>query len=198
VKRVLSTRPSAGTLLAIVAIVLSIGGSATAASIVTSKQIKNNSITSADLKNNSIKSTDVKNGSLLKKDFKKSQLPVGKTGAAGAPGRNGTNGFGLLAYRFGDFPLVAAGDQGVDTAVCPAGTRVVGGGNISESNTAGEEAVNSSFPSDALGNEGTTGWTVAVDNNTTGDLGIGAYAICANASAVSDFPAVPKRKFSKR
>jgi hypothetical protein len=47
-------------LIAIVAVVLASAGTATAAHLITGKQIKNNSITTKDIKNKS----------LLKKDFK--------------------------------------------------------------------------------------------------------------------------------
>ena len=75
-------RPSAGTSLAIVAIVLSCAGSATAASVITGKQIKNSSISSSDIKNRS----------LLAKDFKSGQLKRGRTGATGPAGATGPQG----------------------------------------------------------------------------------------------------------
>jgi hypothetical protein len=74
-----------------------LGGSAYAATTITSKQVKNNSLTSAD----------IKNGTLTKRDFKKGQLPgaaapqdqapgpqgaPGQPGQAGAPGADGAPG----------------------------------------------------------------------------------------------------------
>jgi hypothetical protein len=196
VKRVFFRRPSPSMVVAVIAVFLSVAGSAAAAKVITGKSIKNNTITSSDIKNNSIKSGDVKNGSLVKKDFKKSQLPVGPQGPAG---RNGTNGFGLVAYRVGPGADVDPNSQGQDEAICPAGTVVVGGGAVSFSAVAGEQAINSSYPSDGGGNgdPGTRAWIVYGDNNSGDPQVLQAYAVCANASSVSNQlppPVVPKRK----
>jgi hypothetical protein len=59
-----------------------LGGSAYAATTITSKQVKNNSLTSAD----------IKNGSLKKADFKKGQLPGAATPSDQAPGAQGPQG----------------------------------------------------------------------------------------------------------
>ena len=48
-RRVLRTRPSAATVIALIALVLASAGGATAAQLVTGKQIKNGSVASADL-----------------------------------------------------------------------------------------------------------------------------------------------------
>ena len=61
---------NAGLVLSIIAIILALGGTATAASLITSAQIKNNSITSADIKNRSITGTDIKNASISSADIK--------------------------------------------------------------------------------------------------------------------------------
>ena len=77
----------------IVGVLLTFGGTATAASL----------ITSTNIKDNTIQSRDVKDGSLLLKDFSAAERGKlkGATGRAGAPpaprgrgcrGANGTNG----------------------------------------------------------------------------------------------------------
>jgi hypothetical protein len=81
-KRLLSFRPSPGLAVAIAAVVLASVGSATAARLITGKQIKDGSITSRD----------VKNGSLTKADFKSGQLGVGPQGPQGQPGGPGPEG----------------------------------------------------------------------------------------------------------
>ena len=78
----LRSRVTYANVMSTIAVFVVLGGTATAASIITGKQIKNSSITS----------TDIKNGTLLAKDFKKGQLKRGKTGKTGAAGKNGTNG----------------------------------------------------------------------------------------------------------
>ncbi|MCW2834862.1 MAG: hypothetical protein JWN68_2815 [Nocardioides sp.] len=63
------------------AIVVAMGGSATAAAVITGKQIKDNTVTSKD----------IKNGSLQVKDFKASEATK-LSGPAGTNVTNGTNG----------------------------------------------------------------------------------------------------------
>jgi hypothetical protein len=97
-------RITSAHLLAALALVVAMSGTATAASLITSRDIKNNTITSAD----------VKNGALRLKDVKKSDVAalVGPAGPAGAsafaPPPSGT--------------VVTGGDM-VDTASSPATMR---------------------------------------------------------------------------
>ncbi len=85
-------RPSAATVLSLVALFVALGGTSYAALTITSANVKNNSLTSSDIKNNSVSTADVKNGSLLSSDFKAGQLPAGIQGAPGVPGVPGTAG----------------------------------------------------------------------------------------------------------
>ncbi len=71
-------------MVAFVALFVAGAGSATAARLITGKQIKNSSITS----------TDVRNGSLLRRDFRSGQLPRGPQGLPGAAGRAGATASG--------------------------------------------------------------------------------------------------------
>jgi hypothetical protein len=89
-------------------------GTATAAKLITGKQIRNSSITS----------TDVKNGSLLRKDFRSAQLPRGPQGLPGTSGRAGRDGFGQITYGSGEVKDVTSGDFYFG---CPAGLVPVGG-----------------------------------------------------------------------
>ncbi len=91
--------PSPVTLVvAGLALVLASTGGATAAALVTGKQIKNGSVTGRDLKNGSVTTKDVKNGTLVLKDFKPSERkrlvgPAGPQGPQGIPGVQGAQGF---------------------------------------------------------------------------------------------------------
>ncbi len=107
-------RPSPAMAVAFVALFVAGAGSATAARLITGKQIKNNTITS----------TDVRNGSLLRRDFKSGQLLRGSQGLAGAPGRAGRDGFGQVVYATGEVTSAAAGAYYFG---CPAGLVPVGG-----------------------------------------------------------------------
>lgn len=73
-------------------------------------------------------------------------------------------------------------------AECGPDLHVVGGGVVSDSEddsvprNAAVQSVNSSYPSDETGDDGTTAWTAAVDNLSSGELGFTVYAICEPAS----------------
>ena len=80
-------RPSATTVIALIALAVALGGTSYAAT-----SLPRNSVGTLQLKSNAVTSTKVKNGSLLKRDFKRGQLPagaIGPTGPAGAPGPAG-------------------------------------------------------------------------------------------------------------
>lgn len=106
-------RPSPAMIVASIALVTGGAGTATAASLITGKQIKNSTITAADIKANSIPGSDIRNGSLAGVDLKNSTVtaaklapsakaalkgdtgpagPAGAQGAAGAPGAPGAAG----------------------------------------------------------------------------------------------------------
>jgi hypothetical protein len=93
--------PSPSMAVALVALTISLGGTAYAAVTITGKNVRNSSLTGADVRNNTLTSGDVRNGSLLRRDFKAGELqggatgargPTGATGATGAPGAAGTPG----------------------------------------------------------------------------------------------------------
>jgi len=104
-------RPSGAMIVALVAVVLACAGTATAAKLITGKDIKNSSVTGADIKNSSLKSADVKNGSLSASDLSSGARKAlkGDAGATGATGAAGAAG--------------AAGAQGVAGPAGPTGPR---------------------------------------------------------------------------
>lgn len=61
-------------LLGVVLLVAGLAGGATAAKLITGKQIKNGTVTTADVKNESLRSADVRNGSLSGVDVKAGSL----------------------------------------------------------------------------------------------------------------------------
>lgn len=73
-------RPSPALVVASIALFAAGAGSATAGSLITSKQIRNNSVTGADIKNRSIKA----------KDLARSAIPT--TAGSGVAGSNGSDG----------------------------------------------------------------------------------------------------------
>jgi hypothetical protein len=76
-------KPSPSMIVALTALVLATSGSAVAASLITSAQIKNGTIQLSDINSKARKSLQGKTGP---------QGPRGPTGPAGANGTNGTNG----------------------------------------------------------------------------------------------------------
>ena len=97
-------------------------GTATAAVLVTGKNVKNGSLTGKDVKNNSLGSGKIKNGGLVAKDFKAGQLPAGAQGAQGAPGAGGAAG--------------ADGDDGNDGAAGPSDVYADGATGVALDTTA--------------------------------------------------------------
>jgi len=85
-------RPSPGVVVGGVALVIALGGTSYAASLVTSANIRNGTIKAADLGRNAVTSAKVRDGSLLAKDFKRGQLTGGGSGTTGATGPAGPAG----------------------------------------------------------------------------------------------------------
>jgi hypothetical protein len=83
-------KPSPALLISVIALLVVSGAPATAAQLITGKQVKNNSISGKD----------VKNKSLTKKDFRGSiRGPAGARGAKGDPGNPGQAGSALAYAR---------------------------------------------------------------------------------------------------
>jgi hypothetical protein len=91
--------PSPATVLAGVALIVALGGTAYAAVILPA-----NSVGTLQLKKNAVNSLKVKNGSLLKADFKAGQVPAGPEGPAGSAGPAGLTGPAGPAGPAGPFP----------------------------------------------------------------------------------------------
>ncbi len=86
-KPVWKHRPSPAMVLAIVALIVALGGTGYAAI-----KLPANSVGTAQLKKDAVTSLKVKNGSLLAGDFKAGQVPAGPAGPTGSPGAAGPAG----------------------------------------------------------------------------------------------------------
>ena len=182
-------RPSASIVVAVLAVVIASAGSATAAGLITSSQIKNNTISSADIHDGTIRSVDVRNNSLVVDDFKTGQIPegprgaTGATGPGGAPGAPGRDGFGLLAYAHAGERLTNGSSVDL-TATCPPGPFVIGGdaGAFDELN--GDHVGNQVVRNQSMA--GAEGYTAHFDNALANgnDAQIFVGASCANAREV--------------
>ena len=176
-------RPSPSMVVAFVALFIAGAGSATAARLITGKQIKNSSITSRD----------VRNGSLLRRDFRRGQLPRGLHGPQGLPGasgRAGRDGFGQVTYRTGEVTNIT--EQNYFFA-CPAGLVPVGGDAYAV-NASGQ--IEPSIPiADYFymqpGHSVPNAWGASIDPAGAGSVDLIIEAICANSAqtTISGAPA---------
>src|SRR5689334_6085995 len=125
-------RPSPAMLVAMTALVVSLGGNSYAAvklanNSVTSKTIKDGQVKRADLAKNAVGTDQVADGSLLSRDFKAGQLPAGPQGLKGDKGDKGDKGVTGFVVRAnsGQAP-------GPTTARCNPGEVAVSGGAHSQ------------------------------------------------------------------
>ena len=176
--RIARFRPSPAMVVAFTALLVASAGSATAATLITGKRIKNNSIASADIKNRS----------LLARDFRRGLIKQGAQGLPGAAGRAGRDGFGVLRYPGGGFSL-DPGEADFFVNVCPSGTYPTGGDAyainaadaVVQELDAGLKIVDG-FSINLTTNR-PSGWFAEVENDTASALTLFVDAICANASS---------------
>ena len=173
-------RPSPALVVAFIALFVAGAGTATAARLISGKQIRNNSVTGTDIRNNSLGNRDVKNGSLLLRDFKSGQVP------AGPQGRAGRNGFGALLYVSKDFTVGASAAAGQGTTPCPTGTYPTGG-DAYVTDTMGKVIDDTLlqgqfFTFDTQSGNRPNGWRAFTAANDAVAKVLVVEAICANAS----------------
>ncbi len=82
--------PAPSTAIATVALIAAFGGTATAANLVTGKDIKNNSVTGKDVKRGSLQTSDL--SKKARASLKGNAGQAGPAGPQGAPGANGKAG----------------------------------------------------------------------------------------------------------
>lgn len=194
-------RPSPALVVASLALLLSLGGSAYAAVAVApgsvgTRQLKNSSVTSEKLAGDAVTANKVKPYSLLRQDFAPGQLPAGPQGPAGAAGSQGPAGAtgpqgpagrtgpqgpaGVSGYQVvtSTSPTSATSQKAV-AASCPAGQSILGGGVAAETSSADTLATQQSYPT----NDNTQWFGVANDltlNPSAWTFVV--YAICANVN----------------
>lgn len=140
--------PSPATVLASVALLVTLSGTAVAAMEALPKrsvgtaQLKQGAVTSPKIKDGAVTSADVRNGSLLRADFRPGQVPPGPTGPQGPPG---LSGWQLVQVE----TVTNSASPKNSTAGCPPEKKVIGGGTeisgagrsrvtVTESHPAGE------------------------------------------------------------
>jgi hypothetical protein len=84
VKKLHFRRPSPAMLVALAALFIALGGTASAALVITGANVRNGSLSGRDIKNGTIKGADVRNNSLTAKDIRgRLRGPAGPAGPAG-------------------------------------------------------------------------------------------------------------------
>jgi uncharacterized protein YjbI with pentapeptide repeats len=73
-RRLIGKRPSAASILALIALFAALGGTSYAAATISGKQVKNGTLTGVDVKNKSLSGADVKDGSITGADVAESRL----------------------------------------------------------------------------------------------------------------------------
>jgi hypothetical protein len=165
--------PSPSMVVAVIALVVALSGSAYAAVTINGKNIKKGTVTSKQ----------IKNGTIVKSDLSKKLSVVGPQGPQGVPGAAAATN--VVTRRV----LEAAGAGGFSDrdVQCAAGERLVGGGaswvNVGGSNEI-DAIIASSGPADASGDPADdgavpTGWTAAGQNTAGSSRDFLVYAVCA-------------------
>lgn len=120
-------RISSSFVVAVLALVVACAGSATAAAMITGKQIKNNTVTHRDVKNGTLRSTDLARSTVA--SLKGPAGPIGPTGPQGPVGATGPAGpAGLSGWTYhSDGVAVEANQADEVTLYCPEGSQVLNG-----------------------------------------------------------------------
>jgi hypothetical protein len=165
-------RPSAGLIVGVIALIVALSGSAVAASLITSAQIKDGSVRLKDINKNA------------RKALKGQRGPAGAIGtrglqgAQGSPGAAGANGATKVVVRLGTLISVPNTTTGSVTAECNPGERATGGGN-SISGSTGWQVIES-FPTPGTAGSTPTGWRVDATNLTGSANNLVALVVCAS------------------
>lgn len=180
--------PSPALLVAVLALVVALGGTSYAAvslarNSVLSQHIKNGQVKAPDLGTGSVRSRTVKDGSLRARDFKPGQLPAGPAGPRGPQGIPGP--VDTVTVVASSSPI-APGDFGSAQADCPSGTEAIGGGidpgNVFTMVVTGTYPLIDNQPRLALvanGQHGSaTGWVGWARNNSTTSYTLTVAVVC--------------------
>jgi hypothetical protein len=186
------SRPSPAMLVAVTALVVSLGGNSYAAvklakNSVTSKTIRDGQVMRGDLAQNAVASAQVADGSLLAADFRAGQLPAGPQGVKGDKGDKGDPGHMTLAVR----AATATGTATLTTpnvlvtAKCNPGEVATGGGAHSLNGLLLGDAPTSQ-PLALFTNAGITfqgyqpdAWSAAAAGDPGDDIDVTAWVVCA-------------------
>ena len=209
--RLFSRRPSPGTVLGVVAIVLACGGSATAGSLITGAQIRDDSVTGADIRDGSVSSADLGAAARAAASRRGPRGPRGKTGKAGKAGPagpigltgpvgpvgpvgptgptgpTGPAGSTNVSVRTASFNI-NNGEFGGGTVLCASNEKAIGGGGRFPDPNQPGDALTDSVPVVSAGTtpgDGDTnprGWEALAYNGAGGAGPFDVYVVCVKTS----------------
>ncbi len=180
-------RISPASIIATVALIFAVTGTATAAGLINGSDLKGNSVTSAKIRNGSLQSKDLSTSARIQlrgqtgpqgtkgdkgeKGDKGDPGPKGLTGPQGAPGISGHQ------VVLGIHVLLGSSTSATFNDTCPSGKRVIGGGVVTFNK---KVQVLASAPTSS------TTWTTQVTTYSGTPIGthtpVHARIICANVS----------------
>ena len=152
--------------LSVVALVLGVAGTASAALLVGSKQIKDGSLKGRDLELGTIRGSDVRDHSLQPQDF--SVLPKGSTGPDGNTGARGIAGSPGVSFS-NQRVTVPGSSTATFGLTCPSSQKAVFGGSDFLSSM---DLLQSAPEVDG------SAWVVVLRNRRASEDAISVFAVC--------------------
>ena len=163
-------------------------GTAGVRALITGTQIKDGTIESRDIRNGTIRRSDVAAGLLV--EMRGPVGPQGQPGAQGQPGPQGVPGpqgppgppgapGSSISYvnGYSDHVSVPPGEFRFVNAICPSGTRVVGGGYATENVSTALLVPTNSYPTGL--SDGRGAWYVVMHNIGDEPEAFWAVSYCA-------------------
>lgn len=181
------TLPNPALVVAGLALVLSIGGTAVAATIAAP-----NSVVSSSIQNGQVKSADIGDGKVKNQDLRADAVDT-RVVAAGAIGSSELSPVVVItansALTSDADGVPNGGDHGIAaaTAQCPVGTDLLGGGAQWVSNTIFGTGNENVYLQEQFASNGQTAWTVegVVDFGAQGNIRLQAQAFCLTDAAAT-------------
>lgn len=176
-------------LSAVVVLVVSMAGSATAARLITGKDIKNNTVTSADLMDQGVKSRDLKNNGVRSADVKDGTLGVADLNTAIKDKLNApsVSGYEVVTEKV----LVGSGSKDTVYLACTAGNVVLTAGytwaNPDQPTTVFDSSPATVIRGDSLlwapaGDDFADGWVIQGENGGIDPQDLTGYIVCVDPS----------------
>jgi hypothetical protein len=185
------SRPSPALIVAIVALIVALGGTSYAAlylpsNVVGTSQLKKGAVTTRKIKNGAVTGNKVAANTITGGNIQLSTLGTvpSATSATSATTANGLDGVQIVAG-----PTVSTSStQGQGTAACPSGMQAIGGDAVLDSSNTYVDNV-------GIQSSGATDNQVSVEvtnPNQPSSISFNAYAVCINGS-VSGSDEAPQR-----